>query len=82
MDTIMKIHNPYHRETPLARWWHSRSFLQQRLIRLCLSILVMVLCFPLYYLGFFGTVDGPLHPAMRIRRSASRSTQLPASGEA
>ena len=59
----MKITNPYHQETLIGRWWRSRSFIQQRLIRFCLSMLMMVLCFPLYYLGLFGTVDGPLNPA-------------------
>lgn len=37
--------------------------MQKRLIRFCLSMLVMVLCFPLYYLGLFGSVEGPLNPA-------------------
>lgn len=49
--------------SPLKRWWDSRNFIQRRLIRFCLSMLVMVLCFPLYYLGLFGTVEGPLNPA-------------------
>ena len=26
-------------------------------------MLVMIVCFPLYYLGLFGSVDGPLNPA-------------------
>jgi len=26
-------------------------------------MLVMILCFPLYYLGLFGSVEGPLNPA-------------------
>ncbi len=54
--------NPY-QESAFRRWWKSRSFIQKRLIRFCMSMLVMVLCFPLYYLGFFGSVEGPLHPA-------------------
>jgi len=49
--------------SPFQRWWQSRTFLQQRIIRSCLSMLVMVICIPFYYLGLFGTVDGPLHPA-------------------
>ncbi len=47
----------------LARWWASRDFLQRRMIRMCLSILSMIVCFPLYYAGLFGGVEGPLSPA-------------------
>jgi hypothetical protein len=57
----MEITYPY--ESPLKRWWNSRHFVQKRLIRFCLSMLVMVVCFPLYYLGLFGSVEGPLNPA-------------------
>jgi len=39
------------------------SFIQKRLIRMFLSMMVMILCFPLYYLGLFGSVEGPLNPA-------------------
>ena len=63
LKQTMKISNPYHRGSPFQRWWTSRSFIQKRLIRFCLSMLVMVICFPLYYLGFFGSVDGPLNPS-------------------
>lgn len=52
-----------HSESLFQRWWQSRTFLQQRIIRSCLSMLVMVICIPLYYLGLFGSVDGPLHPS-------------------
>lgn len=62
MDTTMKIVNPCYGESAWHQWWKTRSFIQQRMLRLCLSMLVMILCFPLYYLGLFGTVDGPLHP--------------------
>lgn len=51
------------RESLFTRWWNSRNFIQQRLIRFCMIMIVMILCFPLYYLGFFGTMEGPLHPA-------------------
>lgn len=61
--TLMKSSEFYNRESVLRRWWNSRSFVQQRLIRFCLSMLVMVVCFPLYYLGLFGSVQGPLNPA-------------------
>lgn len=63
MQPVQMTYHSDHGESLSRRWWQGRSFLQQRLIRLCVSILVMVLCFPLYYLGFFGTVDGPLHPS-------------------
>jgi len=53
----------YEQESLFSRWWNSRTFIQKRLIRFCLSMLVMVLCFPLYYLGLFGGVEGPLNPA-------------------
>ncbi len=39
-----------------------RQFTHQRINRFILSILVMLVCFPLYYLGFFGSVEGPLQP--------------------
>ena len=63
MDSVMKCSQSYNQESPFKRWWKSRNFLQQRLIRFCFSMLVMVICFPLYYLGLFGGVEGPLNPA-------------------
>ena len=33
-------------------------------------MLVMIVCFPLYYLGLFGSVDGPLNPARLGERLA------------
>lgn len=50
-------------ETLFRQWWNNRNFVQQRLIRFCLSMLVMIVCFPLYYLGLFGSVEGPLNPS-------------------
>ena len=41
----------------------TQDFLRQRLTRFGLSMIVMGICFPLYYLGLFGTVEGPLNPA-------------------
>lgn len=38
-----------------------RNFTQRRMIAFGLNILVMAVCFPLYYLGFFGSVEGPLN---------------------
>ena len=49
-------------QTLFRQWWNNRNFVQQRLIRFCLSMLVMIVCFPLYYLGLFGSVEGPLNP--------------------
>jgi len=59
----MKSSQFYNQESFFKRWWNSRNFLQQRLIRFCISMLVMAVCFPLYYLGLFGSVEGPLNPA-------------------
>jgi len=53
----------YGQGNPFWRWWNSLSFIQKRLIRMFLSMMVMILCFPLYYLGLFGSVEGPLNPA-------------------
>ena len=63
MKQIAQPHMGQMNKSLFQTWWDSRSFLQKRVIRFCLSMLVMVLCFPLYYAGLFGTVDGPLHPS-------------------
>ncbi|MEJ2723923.1 MAG: hypothetical protein P8175_04615, partial [Deltaproteobacteria bacterium] len=63
MIAVMKLSQTQHEESTFRKWWNSRSFIQRRMIRLCLSILVMLICFPLYYLGFFGGVEGPLNPS-------------------
>ena len=34
------------------------------LARFGCQMVVIGICFPLYYLGFFGSVNGPLHPAL------------------
>jgi fumarate reductase subunit C len=54
--------NVYDRESSFSKWWKSRTFIQKRLFRFGVSTLVMAVCLPLYYLGFFGTVEGPLNP--------------------
>ena len=41
----------------------THEFIRQRLTRFGLTMIVMGVCFPLYYLGLFGTVEGPLNPA-------------------
>ncbi|PKN61655.1 MAG: hypothetical protein CVU57_28335 [Deltaproteobacteria bacterium HGW-Deltaproteobacteria-15] len=53
----------YNQENPIRRWWNTRTYIQKRLIRFCLSMIVFILCLPLYHAGLFGTVDGPLNPA-------------------
>ncbi|MBN1104425.1 MAG: hypothetical protein JXL84_13490 [Deltaproteobacteria bacterium] len=53
----------YGGESPFRKWWNSLSFIQKRLIRLGMSMIVMAICLPLYYLGLFGSVDGPLNPS-------------------
>jgi hypothetical protein len=53
----------YGQESRFSKWWNGLDFVHKRLIRMLLSLLVMVLCFPLYYLGLFGSVEGPLNPA-------------------
>jgi hypothetical protein len=50
-------------ESPFRRWWNGLDFFQRRVVRMGLSFLVMIICFPLYYLGLFGTVEGPLNPS-------------------
>lgn len=37
--------------------------IHQRTNRFLISLLMMLICFPLYYLGLFGGVEGPLQPA-------------------
>jgi hypothetical protein len=53
----------YKNESPFRRWWNGLDFFQKRLVRMGLSFLVMIICFPLYYLGLFGSVQGPLNPS-------------------
>lgn len=62
METF-KPYKPYEEESPLRKWWKSRSFIQKRMIRVSLSMLVLVICIPFYHLGLFGTVEGPLNPS-------------------
>ena len=38
------------------------NFFHQRIKGFCMTLLVMLVCFPLYYQGFFGNVEGPLEP--------------------
>jgi hypothetical protein len=62
METF-KPYKPNEQESPIRKWWNSRTFLQKRMIRFSLSMLVLVICIPFYHLGLFGTVEGPLNPS-------------------
>jgi hypothetical protein len=48
---------------PSGKEKSSQDFLRQRLTHFGLTMIVMGICLPLYYLGLFGTVDGPLNPS-------------------
>jgi hypothetical protein len=63
MMEAMEHLGPSSQETPLRRWWNSRTFVQKRLIRFWMSMLSFLICLPLYHLGLFGTREGPLNPA-------------------
>jgi len=60
---MMTTMENYGQENRFWRWWNGLSFVHKRLVRMSLSTVVMILCFPLYYLGLFGSVEGPLNPA-------------------
>ena len=60
---MMTAMEKYGQGNPFWRWWSGLSFIHKRLVRMSLSTVVMILCFPLYYLGLFGSVEGPLNPA-------------------
>lgn len=55
-------HFQYNQETLIRKWWNTRTYLQKRMIRFCMTMIVFILCVPLYHAGLFGTVDGPLNP--------------------
>lgn len=57
--------------TPMRRSGNTQDFLRRRLSNFGISMLVMGICFPLYYLGFFGSVGGPLNPDQLGERLAS-----------
>ena len=50
-------------EPALQNKSETATFIHQRSNRFLISLLVMLICFPLYYLGLFGSVEGPLQPA-------------------
>ncbi len=59
----------YGQESRFRKWWNGLDFLHKRLIRMFLSLLVMVLCFPLYYLGLFGSCGGAAQSGANRRLS-------------
>jgi len=59
---MMTTMENYGQGNPFWKWWNKLSFVQKRLFRMFASMMVMILCFPLYYLGLFGSVEGPLNP--------------------
>jgi hypothetical protein len=50
-------------EPALQNKSETMTFIRQRSNHFSMSLLVMLICFPLYYLGLFGGVEGPLQPA-------------------
>jgi len=66
----MKTFQAHKRIAPRAEK-SSQDFLRQRLTNFGLTMIVMGVCFPLYYLGFFGSVDGPLNPSQLGERLAA-----------
>lgn len=59
----MKRTAPNNQEISFGSKGNPQDFLRQRLTRFGLSMIVMAICLPLYYLGLFGSVEGLLHPA-------------------
>ena len=49
--------------SPLNRGGDTKDFFRQRMTSFGLTMIAMGVCFPLYYLGLFGGVEGPLTPA-------------------
>ena len=50
--------------------WNNGTYFQQRLKSFSWTMIVMGISFFLYYLGFFGNVEGPLEPARLGKRIA------------
>ncbi len=61
MESMVET-QPYQQESAFRKWWNTRTFIQKRMVRFSMSMIVFMLCLPLYHLGFFGSVDGPLNP--------------------
>lgn len=64
-QTAQHVANP--EVTPMQ----GRNFVQQRLHHFSLTLMVMGASFLLYYLGFFGGVDGPMQPERIGERMAT-----------
>jgi hypothetical protein len=58
METF-KPYKPNEQESPIRKWWNSRTFLQKRMIRFSLSMLVLVICIPFTTWDFSGPWKGP-----------------------
>lgn len=67
----MKRTGPNNQKISLGSKGNPQDFLRQRLTRFGVSMIVMAICFPLYYLGLFGSVEGPLLPSHLGTRLAS-----------
>ena len=66
----MKSQRP-HKSGPLIGLNNNRNYGRERLFNFGVTMIVMSICFPLYYLGLFGNVEGPLQPARLGERLAS-----------
>lgn len=62
MNSTNKSTGTDNRGTPFGRDGNKQDFLRQRLTSFGLTMIAMGICFPLYYLGLFGGVEGPLNP--------------------
>jgi len=63
MSDNMKSPQIDNQGSPFRRGGDTKDFFRQRLTGFGLTMIAMGVCFPLYYLGLFGGVEGPLTPA-------------------
>jgi len=54
-----------------SREGDTKDFFRQRMTGFGLTMIAMGICFPLYYLGLFGSVEGPLNPGQLGKGLAS-----------
>ena len=64
MNDNMKRPQIDNQVSPFSRGGGTKDFFRQRLTSFGLTMIAMGVCFPLYYLGLFGGVEGPLTPAL------------------
>ncbi len=62
MNTMESLGHP-NQESAFRRWWNGLTFMEKRMFRFFMTMASFMICLPLYHLGFFGTREGPLHPA-------------------